>query len=114
LESVKISSLNLACYHPATGPWKVPTGSQRDIAALDDNLDSLWLPSHQLELAVVLMQAAIARLESVDLNPISQAVLSTPLTFDRERRLQELIAGCLKGTLSVTVTPEAEGEEEVH
>jgi hypothetical protein len=49
----------------------------------------------------------------VELEPISESALSTPLTFDREGCLQELIAGCLKGTLSVTVASEAEGEEEV-
>jgi hypothetical protein len=46
-----------------------PRRSQRETAMSDDNVESYQLPSHQLELPVVLEQ------ESVDLEPIPESVV---------------------------------------
>ena len=44
-------------------------------AVSDDNVESYQLPSHQLELPVVLAQDSIASIESVDLEPIPESVV---------------------------------------
>jgi hypothetical protein len=49
--------------------------SQREIAAPDDDSGSYQLPSHQLELLVVLAQDSIASIESVDFEPIPESTV---------------------------------------
>jgi len=74
----KASSLDtLACHLATTSPIALttPRRSQRETAVSDDNVESYQLPSHQLELPVVLVQDSIASIESVDLEPIPESVV---------------------------------------
>jgi hypothetical protein len=71
----KASSLDTpACHLASMSPIALtaPQRSQREIATPDGESGSHQLPSHQLELPVVLMQDSI---ESVDLEPIPQSIL---------------------------------------
>ena len=73
----KASSLDTPTYHLATTlpmALTAPQRSQRETAVSDDNVESHQLPSHQLELHVVLAQDSIASIESVDLEPIPESV----------------------------------------
>ena len=72
----KASSLD-TCHLVITSPIALtaPQRSQREIATPDGDSGSYQLPSHQLELPVVLMQDSIAGFESVDLEPIPQSIL---------------------------------------
>ena len=54
-----------------TTPWR----SQRKTAVFDDSVESYQLPSHQLELPVVLAQDSIGSIESVDLESIPESVV---------------------------------------
>ena len=74
----KASSLDTpACHLASMSPIALtaPQRSQREIASPDGESGSHQLPSHQLELPVVLMQDSIAGFESVDLEPIPQSTL---------------------------------------
>jgi hypothetical protein len=74
----KISSLDMPTCHLATiSPIVLTTlqRSQRETAVFDDNVESYQLPSHQLELPVVLAQDSIASIESVDLEPIPESIV---------------------------------------
>ena len=68
----------------------------------DDNAESYQLPSHQLELPVVLAQDSIASIESVDLKPISRSVVRMSPIFGTERFLLEVIPRYVKCTNSAT------------
>jgi hypothetical protein len=46
-----------------------------ETAVSDDNVESYQLPSHRLELPIVLAQDSIASIESVDLEPIPESVV---------------------------------------
>lgn len=70
----KASSLDTPACHLVTTSLlalTAPQRSQREIATPDGDSGSYQLPSHQLELPVVL----IASFESVDLEPIPQSIL---------------------------------------
>ena len=74
----KASSLDTPACHLVTTSLialTAPQRSQREIATPDGDSGSYQLPSHQLELPVVLMQDSIASFESVDLEPIPQSIL---------------------------------------
>jgi hypothetical protein len=74
----KASSLGTpTCYLATTSPIALttPRRSQRKTAVSDDNVESYQLPSHQLELPVVLAQDSIASIESVDLEPFPESVV---------------------------------------
>ena len=74
----KASSLDTPTYHLATTSPRAltaPRRSQRETAVSDENVESSQLPSHQLEVPVVLMQDSIASIVSVDLEPIPESVL---------------------------------------
>jgi hypothetical protein len=74
----KVSSLDTpACNLVTTSllALTAPQCSQREIATPDGDSGSHQLPSHQLELPIVLMQDSIASFESVDLEPIPQSIL---------------------------------------
>ena len=78
----KASSLDTPTCHFATissMALTVPRRSQKETAVSDDNVESYQLPSHQLELPVVLAQDSIASIESVDLEPIPESVEAPPL-----------------------------------
>jgi hypothetical protein len=66
-----------ACGLATTPPiaLTVPRRSQRETAMSDDDVESNQVPSHQLEVPVVLVQDSITGLESVDLEPIPESVL---------------------------------------
>lgn len=81
-----------------------PRRSQREIAVPNDDWKSCQLPSHEVELPVVLVQDSIAGSESVDLEPTRLSLLQTSPTFATERCLREHFAGCCKCTHSVTAT----------
>jgi hypothetical protein len=73
----KTSSLDTPACHLVTTSLialTAPQRSQREITP-DGDSGSYQLPSHQLELPVVLMQDSIASFESVDLEPIPQSIL---------------------------------------
>jgi hypothetical protein len=77
----KASSLDTpTCHLATTSPraLSAPRRSQRETAVSDDNVESYQLPSHQLELPVVLAQDSIASIESVDLEPIPESVEAPP------------------------------------
>ena len=61
----------------ATSPITLttPRRSQRETAVSDDNVEIYQLPSHRLELPVVLAQDSIASIESVDLEAIPESVV---------------------------------------
>ena len=74
----KASSLDTLACHLATTSLITLTASRRsqgEIAVSDDDVESYQLPSHQVELPVVLVQDSIASIESVDLEPIPESVL---------------------------------------
>jgi len=74
----KANSLDRSiCYLATTSPivLTTPPYSQRETAVSDNNVESYQLPSHQLELPVVLAQDSIASIESVDLEPIPESVI---------------------------------------
>ena len=74
----KASSLDTPTCHPVTTSpiaLTTPRRSQRETVMSDDNVESYQLPSHQLELPVVLAQDFIASIESVDLEPIPESVV---------------------------------------
>jgi hypothetical protein len=63
----KASSLGTLAYHlVATSPI-ASQRSQGEIAVSDDDVESYQMPSHQVELPVVLVQDSIASIESVGL-----------------------------------------------
>jgi hypothetical protein len=66
-----------ACHLAAASPIALttPRRSQRETAVSDDNVESYQLPSHQLELPVILAQDSIASIESVDLIPIPESIV---------------------------------------
>jgi hypothetical protein len=66
-----------ACHLAAASPLELPSPrrSQRGTAVSDDDVESYELPSHQLEVPVVLVQDSIASIVSVDLEPIPESVL---------------------------------------
>jgi hypothetical protein len=77
----KANSLDTpTCHLATTSPIAstAPRRSQRETAVSDDNVESYQLPSHQLELPVVLAQDSIASIESVDLEPIPESVEASP------------------------------------
>ena len=77
-EKRKASSLDTpTCRLATTSPIILTTlrRSQRETAVSDDNVESYQLPSHQLELPVVLAQDSIANIESVDREPIPESVV---------------------------------------
>jgi hypothetical protein len=77
----KASSLDTpTCHLTTTSPTALtaPRRSQRETAVSDDDVESYQLPSHQLELPVVLAQDSIAGFESVDLEPIPESVEAPP------------------------------------
>jgi hypothetical protein len=66
----KASSLDTLAYHlVATSPIALTASrhSQGEIAVFDDDVESYQLPSHQVELPVVLVQYSIASIESAGL-----------------------------------------------
>ena len=74
----KASSLDTpTCHLAPTSPITLttPRRSQRETAVSDDNVENYQLPSHQLELPVVLAQDSIASIESVDPEPIPESVV---------------------------------------
>jgi hypothetical protein len=77
----KASSLDTpTCRLVTTSPIALttPRRSQRETAVSDDDVESYQLPSHQLELPIVLAQDSIASIESVDLEPIPESVEAPP------------------------------------
>jgi hypothetical protein len=60
-----------ACHLAAASPLEF----QRETAVSDDDVESYQLPSHQLEVPVVLVQDSIASIVSVDLEPIPESIL---------------------------------------
>ena len=48
---------------------------QRETTVSEDDVESYQLPSHQLDLPLVLVQDSITGFELVDLEPIPQSVL---------------------------------------
>jgi hypothetical protein len=48
---------------------------QRETTVSDDDVESYQLPSHQLDLPLVLVQDSITGFELVDLEPIPQSIL---------------------------------------
>jgi hypothetical protein len=74
----KTSSLGTpTCHLATTSPIALttPRRSQRETAVSDDNVENYQLPSHQLELPVVLAQDSTASIESVDLEPIPESIV---------------------------------------
>jgi hypothetical protein len=72
------NSIDTPAYHlTAASPLELTTSrrSQREGTVPDDDVESYQLPSHQLEMPVVLMQDSIASVVSVDLEPILESVL---------------------------------------
>ena len=65
-----------ACHLAAASPLELmtPRLSQRETAVSDEDVESYQLPSHQLEVPVVLVQDSIASIVSVDLEPIPESV----------------------------------------
>jgi hypothetical protein len=79
----KTGSLDTPTYYLATTSLiasTTPRRPQRETAVSDDSVESYQLPSHQLELPVVLAQDSIASIESVDLEPIPESVEAPPRT----------------------------------
>jgi hypothetical protein len=68
----KASSLDTpTCYLATTLPiaLTIPRRSQRETAVPDDNVESYQLPSHQLDLPVVLAQDSIASMRHLHVPP---------------------------------------------
>ena len=74
----KASSLDTPACHLVTTSLlalTAPQRSQREIATPDGDSGSYQLPSHQLELPVILMQDPIASFALVDLKSILQSIV---------------------------------------
>jgi hypothetical protein len=74
----RANSLDTPAYHltaPSPIVLTASRRSQRETAVSHDDVESYQLPSHQLEVPVVLVQDSIAGLEPVDLEPIPESVL---------------------------------------
>jgi hypothetical protein len=68
---------NPACHLAGASPLELttPQRSQRETPVFEDDVESYQLPSHQLEVPVVLVQDSIANIVSLDLEPIPESVL---------------------------------------